>query len=139
MPVDADGIDGALQIAVFMENAFGVSGGTGGVDGVGDGMLVKRLMTGKTVRMHDFFPVCRTQLGFAAAVFTDIIDAFRGIGVLHQRPCRARLPNAYHRDHGQNAARQIDQHEVLFADPLCLEPRIDAAGHIVKLRIGKPL
>ena len=123
--VDADRVDRPLEVSVLVEHALWVPGGAGGIDGIG--------------RVVNVVPVVHGDFHLAAAVLADIVDALRGIGVLHQRPGGPRLPDADHGDHRQYAARQIDQHEGLFSDLVCLQPGIDAPRHVVQLRIGDAL
>ena len=139
LPVDADRVNRPLEIAVLVQDALGAAGRAGGVDGIGGIVLVRVLVPGKRGESHDLVPVLGTDLKPAAAVLADIADALRRIGVLHQGPGSAGLPHADHGDDGQHAAGQVDEHKVLPADFVLLQPAVYAAGEIVQLGIGDAL
>ena len=137
--VHADRIDRPLQVSVLMEHALRVSRGAGGIDGIGRVVLARILVPGERLTAHDVFPVVHGDFQPAVAVLPDIVDALRGIGVLYQCPGCARLPDADHGDYRQHAARQINQHKVLFSDLIGLQPGIDPPRHIIQLGIGDAL
>ena len=122
-----------------MQNALGIAGGSGGVDGISRIVVVNGLVTGLWIGLHDLFPGVGVQLKFAAAVLADVVDTLGCVGVLHQRPGSACLPDAEHGDHRHDASGQVDQHKVLFADAVIGKIGIDPAAHVVELRIGDTL
>ena len=136
LPADPDGLDGPVQVAEFMEYAFGISRGAGGVDGIGSVVLVRRFISGKRRGMHHVRPVVRVQLKPASAVFTDVVDPFRRIGILHQRPGGAGAPYADHGDHRHDAPRQVQQDEGFLSDAALLQVGVDAAAHVLQLGVG---
>ena len=139
LAVQSYGVDGALKVAELVQHSLGVSGGSGGVYRVGGRVVIALFKAGERRGVHDLLPVLCAQLSLAAAVGADIVYALRSVGVLDKRPRGAGLPDSYHRNNGQNAARQVNEHEVLFSDTALLEIRIDPAAHIVELRIGYAL
>ena len=62
LAVDADGVDRSLEVAVLVQHALGVAGGTGGVDRIRRVVVVGLLVTGERLGVHDFFPVAGGDL-----------------------------------------------------------------------------
>ena len=134
--VDLDGFDGTVKIAEFVKDALGVAGGTGRVDGVSRVMHVGLFVSLQRLRPHHFVPVLGVQFKLASAVFSDIFDPFRRVGILHQRPGRAGFPDADHAENRKYAAGQAQEHKVFLADPVIFQVSVYPAAHVVHLGIG---
>ena len=138
-PAQPDGINGAAQVAVFMEDALGVSGGAGGVDGIGRVVLIRHFIAGKRRGVHHLRPVVRVQLKPATAVLPDVVDPLRRVGILHQGPGCAGFPDADHGNDRHDAPGQVQQHKVLPADAVLLQESINFSAHLFELGIGDAL
>ena len=68
-------------------------------------------------RRQDILPRGRIDLELAGAVLPDERDALGRIGVLDERERRARAPDAELRHNRLDAARQVDEDEILASDP----------------------
>ena len=139
LSVETDGLDRPAEIAVLVQHTLGIARGSRGVNSVGGVVVVCHGVTALRLCRHQLVPAGGVQLIPAAAVGTYVVNTVGRVGILHQRPRRARLPYADHRDDGHYAARQVDQHKVLFADPLGAEVGIDPAAHVIKLGVSNSL
>ena len=114
-----------------MEHALGIARGSGGVDCVCRVMIVGGLVACKGLAFHDFAHGLGIQFKLAAAVFADIVDSFRCVGVFYQSPGSTGFPYAEHGYDGHDASGQIDQNKVFLADAFLFQICVNASGEIV--------
>ena len=118
-----------------MQDTFRISCGTGCIDRVSRVMEIRSHKTGNRLHMHHRIPVAPVKLRHTAAVFADIRNTLRRIGILNQGPGRPCFPYADHGNDRKNTSGKVYKDKILFADPLLFEPGIDLTGHLVKLCI----
>ena len=118
-----------------MQHTLGISCRSRSVNGIRRVVVVSGNIARFGSGRHHIFPVGGGKLGFAAAVPADKLNALRSVGILDQRPRRARFPYADHRDNRHDAARKIDQHKILPADSLVGKIGEYSSAQIVELSV----
>ena len=139
LSVKTDGFDRSAEVAVLVQNALGVACSTRGINRVGGIVVVGNGVTCLRLCSHQLVPALGVELVLAAAVVADIVDSVGCVCILNQRPCRACLPDADHRNNGHNTSGQIDQDKVLPAYSLCAEVGVYPAAHLVELSVCNTL
>ena len=125
--VKHDRIDCPLQISVFVKHSLRVAGCSGSINRICRIMRIRLLIPGKRFKGHDAVPVPGIQFRRAAAVFADVLNPLRGIGIFHQRPGGTRFPDTDHGNHRHNATGQVDEDKLVLSDSFLLQPCIDPA------------
>ena len=126
-----------LDLAVFLQDAFRLSGTPGCVNGKARIMRIRLPVPCLRLRRQNIVPSTLINHKTALAVLANCINSFRRIVVLHHSEGGACFPDSQHGDKRARVARKSDHDKIFRTDSMSRQPCVDTGRQIVHLRPRK--